>query len=136
MQALVGGAVDYAGSAVDVALRAFANGAGIRRIASTGRLPLFALAVGPNSAGEISSLTDLENRTGGISALGNADHTMLLYLLKEAGADNGRIRFAALGPNLYAALRAGHVHAATVQEPATTLFAAQGGPVRLTATES
>ena len=39
MQALVGGAVDYAGTSFDVALQAFANGAPIRRFASTGRLP-------------------------------------------------------------------------------------------------
>ena len=47
VQALVGGAVDYAGSSFDVALQAAANGAQIRRVASTGRLPLFALAVAP-----------------------------------------------------------------------------------------
>ena len=43
MQALVGGAVDYAGTSFDVALQAFARGAKIARFASTGRLPLFAL---------------------------------------------------------------------------------------------
>ena len=40
MQALVGGAVEYAGTSFDVALQAAANGASIRRFASTGRLPL------------------------------------------------------------------------------------------------
>ena len=44
MQALVGHAVDYAGTSFDVALQAFARGAKIVRFASTGRLPLFALA--------------------------------------------------------------------------------------------
>src|SRR5262245_45614154 len=44
MQALVGGAVDYAATALDVAIQAYANvGADIRRFAVTGRLPLFAL---------------------------------------------------------------------------------------------
>ncbi len=33
MQALAGGAVDYAGTSFDVALQAFANGAPIRRFA-------------------------------------------------------------------------------------------------------
>ena len=37
MQALVGGAVDYAGTSFDVALQASANGADIRRVISTGR---------------------------------------------------------------------------------------------------
>ena len=44
VQALVGGAVDYAATALDVAIQAYANvGADIRRFAVTGRLPLFAM---------------------------------------------------------------------------------------------
>ena len=43
MQALVGGAVDYSATSLDVAITAFGNaGADIRRFAVTGRLPLFA----------------------------------------------------------------------------------------------
>ena len=38
MQALVGNAVDYAGTSFDVALQAYARGAKIVRFASTGRL--------------------------------------------------------------------------------------------------
>ncbi len=46
MQALVGGAVDYAATALDVAIQAYANvNAGIRRFAVTGRLPLFAVVI-------------------------------------------------------------------------------------------
>jgi NitT/TauT family transport system substrate-binding protein len=86
MQALVGRAVDYAGTSFDVALQAYARGAKIARFASTGRLPLFALAAGPKAAKEIKSLKDLENRTVGISALGNAEHVLLIYLMKQAGA--------------------------------------------------
>lgn len=127
MQALVGGAVDYAGTSFDVALLAFAKGAKIKRFASTGRLPLFALAIAPKTAKEIKSLKDLEGRTVAVSALGNADHSLLLYLLKKAGADTGKVRFAALGTNLYDALRLGQVDAGMVQEPALSLIAAQGG---------
>src|ERR1700747_2761619 len=44
IQALIGGAVDYAATALDVAIQAYANiGADIRPFAVTGRLPLFAL---------------------------------------------------------------------------------------------
>ncbi len=44
VQALVGGAVDYAATALDVVIQAYANvGADLRRFAVTGRLPLFAL---------------------------------------------------------------------------------------------
>ncbi|HEU4345686.1 MAG TPA: ABC transporter substrate-binding protein [Candidatus Binatia bacterium] len=129
MQALVGRAVDYAGTSFDVALQAFANGAKIVRFASTGRLPLFALATAPKAAKEIRNLKDLENRTVGISALGNAEHILLIYLMKRAGADPDRVRFATLGTNLYEPLRLGQVDAGMVQEPALTLITGAGGGV-------
>ena len=129
MQALVGGAVDYAATSFDVAVQAFANGADIRRFATTGRLPLFALAVAPGEVDAIASLKDLEGKTVGVSALGNADHTMLLYLLAEAGADPKSVEFAVLGPNLFEALRRGQVVAGMVQEPALTLIVEDGGKV-------
>jgi NitT/TauT family transport system substrate-binding protein len=129
MQALVGRAVDYAGTSFDVALQAYAHGAKIVRFASTGRLPLFALASAPKAAKQIQGLKDLENRTVGISALGNADHILVIYLMKRAGADPDRVRFATLGTNLYDALRLGQVDAGMVQEPALTLVIGAGGGV-------
>ena len=36
---------------------------------------------------QIRSIKDLEGRTVGVSALGNADHALTLYLLQQAGAD-------------------------------------------------
>ena len=101
----------------------------IRRFATTGRLPLFALAVAPGEVETITSLKDLEGKTVGVSALGNADHTMLLYLLAEAGADPRTVEFAVLGPNLFEALRRGQVVAGMVQEPALTLIVEDGGKV-------
>ena len=127
MQALVGGAVDYAGTSFDVALQAAANGAPIRRVASTGRLPLFALAAAPAQAGAIDSVAALEGRTVGISALGNADHALLLYLLDQAGADVDAVQFAAIGTNVFDALRIGQVAAAMLQEPALSLIVEAGG---------
>jgi NitT/TauT family transport system substrate-binding protein len=47
MQAMVGGAVDYAATSMVVAIRAYAKGADIRRFCTTGQLPLFALATAP-----------------------------------------------------------------------------------------
>jgi len=127
MQALVGGAVDYAGTSFDVALQAVANGAAIRRFASTGRLPLFALAVAPQRANAIKTVKNLEGTTIGISGLGNADHALLLYLLDQAGADASAVRFATIGTNLFDALRIGQVDAAMVQEPALSLIVDAGG---------
>lgn len=129
MQALVGGAVDYAATALDVAIQAYARGAKIVRFASTGRLPLFALATAPAKAREIGGVKELEDRTVGISALGNADHTILLYLLKQAGGDARKVRFAILGPNLFDALRLGQVDAGMVQEPALSLLTDAGSRV-------
>jgi NitT/TauT family transport system substrate-binding protein len=127
MQALVGGAVDYAGTSFDVALQAFANGAPIRRFASTGRLPLFALAVAPKNARTIQAVQGLQGKTVGVSALGNADHVLLQFLLAQAHVDTKKIRYAAIGTNLFDALRLGHVDAAMVQEPALSLVVKAGG---------
>ena len=127
MQALVGGAVDYAGTSFDVALQAFANGAQIRRFASTGRLPLFALAVAPKRSEMIKAVKDLQGRTVGVSALGNADHVLLQFLLEQAGVDAKKVRYAAIGTNVFDALRLGHVDAAMVQEPALSLTVKAGG---------
>src|SRR5438552_19143463 len=88
MQALVGGAVDYAATALDVAIEAYVNvGADVRRFAVTGRLPLFALVTAPKTAAQIRAVKDLEGKTVAVSALGNADHALALFLLKEAGRD-------------------------------------------------
>ena len=127
MQALVGGAVDYAGTSFDVALQAAANGAEIRRVLSTGRLPLFALAASPARADEVTDVPALQGLTVGISALGNADHALLLYLLDQAGVDPASVRFAAIGTNLFDALRLGQVDAAMLQEPALSLILESGG---------
>lgn len=129
MQALVGGSVDYAGTSFDVALQAYARGAKVARFATTGRLPLFALASAPKAAKEIRGPKDLESRTVGISALGNADHILVQYLMKRAGADPNRARFATMGTNLFDALRLGQIDAGMVQEPALTLITEAGGGV-------
>jgi NitT/TauT family transport system substrate-binding protein len=130
MQALVGGAVDYGATSLDVAVTAFGNaGADIRRFAVTGRLPLFAVVTAPKAASTITTIKAMEGKTVGISALGNADHALTLYLLKQAGADASKVRFATLGVNLLEALRQGQVDVGLVQEPALTLLQRAGGRV-------
>lgn len=129
MQALVAGAVDYAATSFDVALGAYARGARIVRFFTTGRLPLFALVTAPGQADRIRRPEDLAGRTVGVSGLGNADHVLALYLVRRAGVDPHRVRFAVLGPNLFEALRVGHVDAGMVQEPALTLLSRAGGRV-------
>jgi len=129
MQAFVGGAVDYAATALDVAIQAYAKNADIRRFAVTGRLPLFAVVTAPKTASQITSIKQLEGRTVGISALGNADHALTLYLLKQAGADASKVQFATMGVNLLEALRQAQIDAGLVQEPALTLLQRAGARV-------
>ena len=130
MQALVGGAVDYAATALDVAIQAYANvGADIRRFAVTGRLPLFALVTAPRTANQIRTLKDLEGKTVAVSGLGNADHALALFLLKQANADASKVKFATMGVNLLEALRQGQIEAGLVQEPALTLLRTSGARV-------
>lgn len=126
MQALVGGAVDYAATALDVAIQAYAKGAEIRRFATTGRLPLFALVTAPKNAATIKSVKDLEGKTVGVSGLGQADHALLLFLLKQANADKDKVQFATLGVNILEALNQGQVDAGLVQEPALTILTRAG----------
>ena len=130
MQALVGGAVDYAATALDVAIQAYANvHADIRRFAVTGRLPLFALVTAPKTANQIRAVKDLEGKTIAVSALGNADHALALFLLKQANADASQVQFATMGVNLLEALRQGQIDAGLVQEPALTLMQNSGARV-------
>ena len=129
MQALVGGAVDYAATSLDVAIQAFTKNADIRRFVTTGRLPLFAVVTAPKTATSIDSIKALEGKTVGVSALGNADHALTLYLLKQANADANKVQFATLGVNLLEALRQGQIDAGLVQEPALTLVTRAGGRV-------
>ena len=133
MQALVGGAVDYAATSLDVAITAFARGADIRRFAVTGRLPLFALVTSPKMAGQIKGLGDLEGRTVAVSGLGNADHALTLYLLAQAMGDASKVKFATMGVNLLEALRQGQIDAGLVQEPALTLLQRAGARVLVNA---
>src|SRR4029077_7609083 len=80
MQALIGGAVDYGATSLDVAIQVYANvRADIRRFAVTGQLPLFALVPAPRAAAQIRTIRDLEGKTVAVSGLGNADHALTLY---------------------------------------------------------
>lgn len=136
MNALVGGAVDYAATALDVAIQAYAKGAKIRRFAVTGRLPLFALVTTPKAADKIKTVKDLEGKTVGVSALGNADHALLLFLLKQANADTNSVQFATLGVNLLEAVRRGDVDAGLVQEPALSILQQAGSRVIVNAMDT
>jgi len=126
-QALVGGAVDYAATSFDDVVEAVNRGAEIKRFSSTARLPLLALAIAPDRVAEINSFKDLEGRTVGIVSLGSLAQSLTLFLMRKAGADGHKVKFAQLGPNIYDPVRLGQVDAAWVGEPALTMLLRQGG---------
>ena len=130
MQALIGGVVDYAATALDVAIQAYSSAsADIRRFAVTGRLPLFALVTAPKTARQIRSIRDLEGKTVAISGPRLADHVFTLYLLNKANADATKVKFVTVGQNFMEALRQGEVDAGLVQEPALTVLTKAGARV-------
>ena len=127
LQFMIGGAVDYSATSLDAVLQARQRGAKVVQVASSGRLPLFALATAPKTAGAIQAVKDLAGRTVAVSGLGNADHLMLQYLLKRAGVDPKGVQYATIGTNLFEALKQGQVEAGMVQEPALSLLKEAGG---------
>jgi NitT/TauT family transport system substrate-binding protein len=126
-QALVGGAVDYGATSFDDVVEAVNRGADIKRFSSTARLPLLALAIAPDRVAEINGFKDLEGRTVGIVSLGSISQSLMLFLMRKAGADGQKVKFAQLGPNIYDTVRLGQVDAAWVGEPALSLLVKQGG---------
>jgi NitT/TauT family transport system substrate-binding protein len=126
VQALGGGAIEYGASTFEDVLMAAEHGVKLTRFLSTAKLPLFALAVAPGLAAEITTVAKLEGRTIGVVAPKAATEVWTRAIMKQAGADGSRVRYAALGPNIYDALRLGQVDAAWVNEPALTLLVAKG----------
>src|SRR5260370_261052 len=90
------------------------------------RSVLCAPGTGPKTGDQVRAIKDLEGKAVAVSALGNADHALTLYLLKQAGADAAKVQFATMGVNLLEALRQGQIDAGVVQEPALTLLAKSG----------
>lgn len=127
--ALVGKSVDFIGTTMDLVVRSTSEGKPIVMVASTARLPFFALVTSPDQAGSIASLRDLVGKPIGVGNLGATDHLLLQYLFTKHGIDPRQATYVALGPNILHALRVGQVAAAMVQEPALTLITRQGGRV-------
>ena len=136
MQALVGDAVDYAAT---VARRRHHRP--IAKSAPTSaasRSPAGCrcsrVVTAPKTADQIKGIKAIwRARRSRVSALGNADHALTLYLLKQAGADAGKVKFATMGVNLLEALRQGQIDAGLVQEPALTLLQRSGARVLVNA---
>jgi ABC-type nitrate/sulfonate/bicarbonate transport system substrate-binding protein len=129
IQALAGGALDYGASNFEDVLTATQHGVALTRFLSTANLPLLALAVAPGQAKAITSPKDLEGRTVGEVAAGAAAEGWTRNLMKRAGADPAKVRFVALGPNIFDPVRLGLVDSAWVGEPSLTLLRREGAGV-------
>jgi NitT/TauT family transport system substrate-binding protein len=127
MGALVGGALDYGASTFDDVLVAANRGLAVTRFLSTAKLPLFALAVAPARVKEIKTVTELEGHTVGVVAPGSSAEGWLRTIMKKAGADSSKVRFASLGPNILEPLLQNQVDAAWISEPALSLIVRAGG---------
>src|SRR5687768_14559865 len=128
INALVSDSVDWVGTGFDLVVQTVAKGKQAVSIASTSRLPFFALAVGPQG-GAIRTVRDLAGKKIGVGNLATTDHLVAQYLLVKEGVDPNGVEFVALGPNVYEQLSRGQVDAAMVQEPSLTLLERGGGRV-------
>jgi NitT/TauT family transport system substrate-binding protein len=129
IQALAGGALDYGASNFEDVLTATQKGVALTRFLSTANLPLAALAVAPSQAKAITSPKDLEGRTVGEVAAGGAAEGWTRNLMRRAGADASKVRFVALGPNIFDPVRLGLVDTAWVGEPSLTMLRREGAGV-------
>jgi NitT/TauT family transport system substrate-binding protein len=128
INALISDSVDWVGTGFDLVVQTVAKGKQAVSIASTSRLPFFALAVGPQGSA-IRSVRDLAGKKIGVANLATTDHLVAQYLLVKEGVDPNSVEFVALGPNVYEQLTRGQVDAAMVQEPSLTLLERGGGRI-------
>jgi len=128
INALLANSVDWVGTPIDLVVQTVAKGKQAVMIASTSRLPFFALVVGPR-AGDVRAVKDLAGKKIGVGNLGTTDHLMAQYLLAKEGVSPDAVEFVSLGPNLYDQVVRGQVEAGMVQEPSLTLVERAGGRV-------
>jgi NitT/TauT family transport system substrate-binding protein len=128
MNALLAGSIEWIGTGFDLVVQAVAKGREVVTIASSSRLPFFALVASPRER-SITSVKDLAGKKIGVGNLGTTDHLMAQYVLVKEGVDPASVEFVASGPNLYEQLARGQVEAGMVQEPALTLVERAGGAV-------
>jgi len=129
VQALQTRSVDFIGTTMDLVVRSTAGGKPIVMVASTARLPFFALVVAPGEASRITRPEHLVGKKVGVGNLGATDHLLVQLLLRKSGIDPEKVSFVALGPNTLQTLLVGQVEAAMVQEPALTLASRKGARV-------
>jgi NitT/TauT family transport system substrate-binding protein len=127
--ALQAKSVDFIGTTMDLVVKSTAAGKRIVMVASTARLPFFALVVAPGEASRITRPEHLVGKQVGVGNLGATDHLLVQLLLRKSGIDPEKVSFVSLGPNILQTLLVGQVEAAMVQEPALTLASRKGARI-------
>lgn len=130
MQALAGRKLDIIFTALDVGLRAYAQGFDVVILAANNNTPL------KPPAGEailvrkdigISSLKDLEGKRFLVSSLGNVDWAYSREGISRAGGNPSQVQFLELAfPQMVDAMLGGQADAAAATEPFTTIGSETG----------
>ena len=134
MQALVGGAVDYAATALDVAIQAYANVDAGHPPLRGHRAPTPVCRCHRSQDRRPDSIDQGSGRKDGRRFRARQCRSCADTLPAEAGRRRRRkVQFATMGVNLLEALRQGQIDVGLVQEPALTLLRRSGGRVLVNA---
>ena len=125
IQALIGGKLDIIYGALDVGLRAHAQGIDINVLADNNNAqtkPPDAAAILVRADAGIRSLKDLEGKRFLVNNLQNVNWAYSREAISKAGGDPSRIQFLELEfPQMVDALLGGQADAASTTEPFTTI---------------
>ncbi|MDJ0337361.1 ABC transporter substrate-binding protein [Cryobacterium sp. PH31-O1] len=125
LTALLGGSVNVASGYYEHTIQMQAKKQSITSFVQMGKSPALALVVAPGSTTKITSLEDLMGQSVGVTAPGSSTHTMLRFLLEEAGLNPDGVSVVAMGAgaSAVAAMESGGVVAGVMLEPDISVLA-------------
>jgi len=129
LTALLGGSVNVVSGYYEHTIQMQAKNQSITSFVQMGKSPAIALVVAPGSTEEITSLEDLMGKSVGVTAPGSSTHTMLRFLLEEAGLNPDGVSVVAMGAgsSAVAAMESGGVVAGVMLEPDVSVLAERTG---------
>ena len=129
LTALLGGSVNVVSGYYEHTIQMQAKSQSITSFVQMGKSPAIALVVAPGSTEEITSLEDLMGKSVGVTAPGSSTHTMLRFLLEEAGLNPDGVSVVAMGAgsSAVAAMESGGVVAGVMLEPDVSVLAERTG---------
>ncbi|TFD23021.1 ABC transporter substrate-binding protein [Cryobacterium sp. TMS1-13-1] len=129
LTALLGGSVNVVSGYYEHTIQMQAKNQSITSFVQMGKSPAIALVVAPGSTSKIKSLDDLIGKSVGVTAPGSSTHTMLRFLLEEAGLNPDGVSVVAMGAgaSAVAAMESGGVVAGVMLEPDVSVLAERTG---------